>query len=92
MFKFNSTIAYMAYDIAIVVAVAVCVYIKLIPNDLLLVAIGSLLRGSFGVIPTTSAINANTQATQANTAATLITNSNPIASDSTPGRGETTHG
>jgi hypothetical protein len=63
----------MGFEVAILVITAVCVYLKLIPNDLLILALGVVIRGALGVVPTTAAISANTLATKENTAVTLAT-------------------
>lgn len=46
------------------------VYLKLIPNDLLLIALGAVIRGTFTLEPAMSALRNNTIATWENTAAT----------------------
>ena len=63
----------MAFELAILVVVGLLVYFKLIGSDLLLLAVGAVVRGAFGIIPATSALQANTQATQQNTDATNAT-------------------
>lgn len=72
VFNVNTVIS-MAFELAILVVVGLLVYFKLIGSDLLLLAVGAVVRGAFGIIPTTAALNANTQATQQNTQATNTT-------------------
>jgi len=63
----------MGFEVAILLITAACVYLHLIPNDLLILALGVVIRGALGVVPTTAAINQNTAATRENTAVTLAT-------------------
>ena len=40
----TNTLVYMGFDAVVLAIIAVCVYLKLIPNDLLLVAIGAIVK------------------------------------------------
>lgn len=67
MTSFQNTLALMGFEVLILALTAVSVYLKLIPNDLLILALGVVIRGALGVIPTVGAINQNTAATKENT-------------------------
>ena len=60
----------MGFEVFVLLLVVASVYLKLIPNDLLILALGIVIRGALSYVPTVSAITQNTAATQANTAAT----------------------
>lgn len=67
----QNTLVMMSFEVLILVITGVCVFLKLIPNDLLILALGVVIRGALGVVPTVGAINQNTVATKENTAATI---------------------
>ena len=73
----NNAFVYMAFELLVLVIVGACVFLKLIPNDLLILALGVVIRGALGVVPAIGALNQNTQATQANTAVTAAQSSTP---------------
>jgi hypothetical protein len=64
------TVVLMGFEVALLLIIAACVFLKLIPNDLLILALGVVIRGALGVVPTVSAITQNTAATRENTAVT----------------------
>ena len=67
----TNTLAYMVFDAVVLVIISVCVYLKLIPNDILLVALGAIVMHGFGIIPTSTALATNTAALKENTTATI---------------------
>jgi len=71
----------MAFELLILLLIAVCVYFRLIPNDLLILAFGIVVRGALTAIPSIAALNANTSATQQNTV---------VTSSTTASKGDTT--
>ena len=75
----NSVLVYMGFEVAVLVLTGIAVYLKLIPNDLLILALGVVIRGALTVIPQTSAINQNTAATRENTAVTEAVAKVPVA-------------
>lgn len=62
----------MGFEVLILVLVGICVYLKLIPNDLLILALGVIIRGALTNVPSVSALNANTEATKQNTLVTQL--------------------
>ncbi len=79
MHSSNSVLVYMGFEVAVLVLTGIAVYLKLIPNDLLILALGVVIRGALTVIPQTSAINQNTAATRENTAVTEAVAKVPVA-------------
>ncbi len=79
MNNLNNVVVYMGFEVAVLVLTGIAVYLKLIPNDLLILALGVVIRGALTVIPQTSAINQNTAATRENTAVTEASAKVPIA-------------
>lgn len=83
----NQILIPIALEITLVLIVVGCVYLKLIPNDLLILALGSAIRGAFTIQPTIEAIKQNTIATNLNT---NVVSSVPVVADmsaSTPVKG-----
>jgi multisubunit Na+/H+ antiporter MnhC subunit len=66
----NNVMVYMGFELAVLLLTGAFVYLKLIPNDLLILALGVVIRGALTVIPTIGALTQNTAATRENTAAT----------------------
>lgn len=69
----KSYLIYLAFYTIILLSTAASVYLKLIPNDLLIVSISGVFVHGVGVLPwqqTGQAIQQNTQAVQQNTQAT----------------------
>jgi hypothetical protein len=70
MNNLNNVAVYMGFEVLVLILTGIAVYLKLIPNDLLILALGVIIRGALTVVPTIGAINQNTAATKENTAAT----------------------
>ena len=79
MNNLNNVVVYMGFEVAVLILTGIAVYLKLIPNDLLILALGVVIRGALTVIPQTSAINQNTAATRENTAVTEAVAKVPVA-------------
>jgi hypothetical protein len=62
----------MGFELLLLIVIGVCVYLHLIPNDLLIVAIGVVIRGALSNVPSVAALNANTEATKENTLVTQL--------------------
>ena len=69
----------MGFELLFLAFMAVIVYLKIIPNDLLILAIGVVIRGALSIIPTVTAITQNTAATKENTQATVEAAGLPVA-------------
>jgi len=73
----QSMFVQMGFEIFVLLLVVASVYLKLIPNDLLILALGIVIRGALSYVPTVTAITQNTAATKENT---LVMTQTPQAS------------